>query len=107
MPPPASQPQRVVLIDKEWASTHVSLPMQVPNSWWKGYKKDDKTMNARTIVGAILTLLDQTTFNSSALARSTPCDMTPSTSTRMSIMSTTKSSPFLLMPSLIQQARMM
>ena len=25
--------------------------MKVPNSWWKGYKKDDETMNAGTIVG--------------------------------------------------------
>ena len=51
MPPPASQPQRVILIDEEWASTLVGLPMKVPNSWWKGYKKDDATMNAGTIVG--------------------------------------------------------
>jgi hypothetical protein len=51
MLPPASQPQHVVLIDKEWASTLGGLPMQIPNSWWKGYKKDDKTMNAGAIVG--------------------------------------------------------
>jgi hypothetical protein len=51
MPPPAFQPQHVVLIDKDWASTLVGLPMQVPNSWWKGYKKDKETMNAGTIVG--------------------------------------------------------
>jgi hypothetical protein len=51
MPPPASQPQCVVLIDEEWVSTLIGLPMQVPNSWWKGYKKDDEAMNAGTIVG--------------------------------------------------------
>jgi hypothetical protein len=51
MPPPASQPQRFILIDEEWASTLVGLPMQVRNSWWKGYKKDDETINASTIVG--------------------------------------------------------
>ena len=50
MPPPAFQPQRVILIDEEWVSTLVGLPMQVPNSWWKGYKKDDETMNAGTII---------------------------------------------------------
>jgi hypothetical protein len=44
MPPPASQPQRVILIDEEWASTLIGLPMQVPNSWWKGYKKDGETI---------------------------------------------------------------
>ncbi len=28
--------------------------MQVPNSWWKGYKKDNERLNARTIVGVNL-----------------------------------------------------
>ncbi|KAL3798585.1 hypothetical protein ACHAW5_000575 [Stephanodiscus triporus] len=51
MPPPVSQRQRVILIDKEWASTLIGLPMQVPNSWCNGYKQDDKTLNAGTIVG--------------------------------------------------------
>ncbi len=51
MPPPASQPQCVVLINEEWASTLIGFPMQVPNSWWKGYKKDNETMNAGIIVG--------------------------------------------------------
>ena len=51
MPPPASQPQRFVLIDEEWAFTLVGLLMQVPNSWWKGYKKDNDAMDAGTIVG--------------------------------------------------------
>ena len=50
MPPPVSQPQLVNLIGKEWVSTLVGIPMQVPNSWWKGYKNDDKTMNASTIL---------------------------------------------------------
>jgi hypothetical protein len=55
MPPPAvSQPQRIVLIDKEWVCTPIGLPMQVPNSWWKGYKKDNERLNARTIVGVNL-----------------------------------------------------
>jgi hypothetical protein len=25
--------------------------MQVPNSWWKGYRRDDDTLNAGTIIG--------------------------------------------------------
>ena len=41
MPPPVSQHQHVVLIDEEWASTLIRLPMQVPNSWWNGYNKLD------------------------------------------------------------------
>jgi hypothetical protein len=51
MPPPVSQCQCIILIDKEWTCTLFRLPMQVPNSWWKGYKKDDKMLNAGTIVG--------------------------------------------------------
>jgi hypothetical protein len=47
----SSQRQRVVLIDEEWAATLVGLPMAVPNSWWQGYKRDDDTLNAGTIVG--------------------------------------------------------
>ena len=51
MPPPVSKRQRVILIDEEWASTLIGLPMQVPNSWWNGYNKDNKTLNVGTIVG--------------------------------------------------------
>jgi hypothetical protein len=51
MPPPVSLPQRVVLIDEEWARTLIGLLMQVPNVWWKGCKKDDVRLNAGTIVG--------------------------------------------------------
>ena len=51
MPPPVSKHQCVILIDEEWASTLIGLPMQVPNSWWNGYNKDDKTLNVGTIVG--------------------------------------------------------
>jgi hypothetical protein len=51
MPPPVSLPQRVVLIDKEWARTLIGLSMQVPNAWWKGYKRDDVRLNAGAIVG--------------------------------------------------------
>ena len=47
----SSQRQRVVLVDEEWAATLVCLPMAVPNSWWEGYKRDDDTLNAGTIVG--------------------------------------------------------
>ena len=47
----SSQRQRVVLVDEEWAATLVGLPMAVPNSWWEGYKRDDDTLNAGTIVG--------------------------------------------------------
>jgi hypothetical protein len=50
MPPPVSLPQRVVLIDKEWVHTLIGLPMQVPKSWWKVYKRDDVRLNAGTIV---------------------------------------------------------
>jgi hypothetical protein len=51
MPSPVFKRQRVILIDKEWASTLIGLPMQVPNSWWNGYNKDDETLNVGTIVG--------------------------------------------------------
>ena len=51
MPPPVSQRQRIVLIDEEWASTLIGLPMQMPNSWWNGYNKNNKTLNVGTIVG--------------------------------------------------------
>ncbi len=51
MPPPVSQRQCIVLIDEEWASTLISLLMQVLNSWWNGYDKDDETLNVGTIVG--------------------------------------------------------
>ena len=51
MSPPVSQRQCLILIDEEWACTLIGLPMQVPNSWWNGYNKDNKTLNVGTIVG--------------------------------------------------------
>ena len=51
MPPPAPLRQHIVTIDKEWASMLVGLPMLVPNSWWKGYRRDNDTLNAGAIVG--------------------------------------------------------
>jgi hypothetical protein len=55
MPPPAvSHPQRIVFFNKEWVISLIGIPMQVLNSWWKGYKKDDKRLNAGTIVGVNL-----------------------------------------------------
>jgi hypothetical protein len=55
MPPPAvSHTQRIILIEEEWAISLIGLSMQVPNSWWKGYKKDDKRLNASTIIGVNL-----------------------------------------------------
>ncbi len=51
MPSISSQRQHVVLVDEEWAATLIGLPMLVPNSWWEGYRRDDNTLNAGTIVG--------------------------------------------------------
>jgi hypothetical protein len=51
MPPSVSLRQHIVLIDKEWASTLIGLPVLVSNSWWKGYKRDGNRLNAGTIVG--------------------------------------------------------
>ncbi len=51
MLPPVSLQQHVVLIGEEWASTLIGLPMLVPNSWWKGYKRDNNPLNASTTIG--------------------------------------------------------
>jgi hypothetical protein len=51
MPLPAPLRQHIVFIDEEWASTLVGLPMLVPNSWWKSYRRDDNTLDVGAIIG--------------------------------------------------------
>jgi hypothetical protein len=73
MPPPVSKRQRVILIDEEWASTLIGLPMQVPNSWWNGYNKDDKTLNVGTIVGIDFDAPQSSYFQLECVGEPTPC----------------------------------
>jgi hypothetical protein len=62
MPPPAPLRQHIVTIDKEWASTLVGLPVLVPNCWWKGYRRDNDTLNGGTIVGVVFNQPNSTCF---------------------------------------------
>ena len=37
-------------IDVDWANSLAGLHLNIPNNWWKGYKKNDKTPNKGEIV---------------------------------------------------------